>query len=324
MGYRVLLVSACGFLCAFVSVWAVYLWSTRSKRELRERLEKVTDMTLKIKPETAREKNQGLNMVSLLGKTGRLFFRQGMTKRLEDELARADIPLKGEEFMVIWLLAALLPGTLSYFLSDNLFLSLVFYLAGAVLPPRFIGLARQKRLKQLEGQLGDALAIMSNALRAGFSFMQAMEMVGREMPDPLAKEFSRTYREVNLGMAMEEALSKMVKRVGSSDLDLLVTAVLIQRQVGGNLAQILDNISHTLRERLRIRGEIKTLTAQGRMSGLIIGAIPPALVVLMLLINPAYIKPLFQSQIGLLLILAGVCGELVGIMIIKKIISIDF
>jgi tight adherence protein B len=165
---------------------------------------------------------------------------------------------------------------------------------------------------------------MSNALRAGFSFMQAMDMVGREMPDPISKEFSRTYREISLGAITEEALQKMVKRVSSDDLDLLVTAVLIQRQVGGNLAEVLDNISHTIRERIRIKGEIRTLTAQGRISGLIIGIIPPCLIVLLLLINPSYMQPLLYTQLGWMMLAAGACTEFIGILLIKKIISIDY
>ena len=319
---RLLLISLTSFISIFSALLWVYYRVTRHKRNLNQRLQKFTD-TSRQPPEKDEEKEGNLSIKGLLGKAGQFFDKRGMTKKLEDQLIKADIPLRGGEFLIIWMLTALLPGTLIYILSRRITISLLIYLSGIILPPLLVNTAQKKRLKKFDQQISDSLGIMSNALRAGFSFMQTLELVSREMPNPIAKEFARTFREMNLGAPMEEALGNLTKRVASDDLDLVVTAVLIQRQVGGNLAEILDNISFTIRERVRIQGEIKTLTAQGKISGIIIGLIPPFLILILLLINPAYLKPLFQSSIGLALLAAGVASELLGLVIIKKIITID-
>lgn len=321
---NVVLISICGCLTMILGINSLYRLATRKKRNLQKRLEKVADLTLKIKPENEDHFAKGDIRKGFLQKIGKLFFRKGISKKIEEQLAKADIPLRGEEFLLIWMLIGLLPVSVIYLTIHNMAFVIVVYLLGILLPPFMVSRAQQKKIKKFNQQISDSLSIMSNALRAGFSFLQAMEMVSREMPEPISKEFARTFKEINLGTPTEEALHKMVKRVSSDDLELLVTAVLIQRQVGGNLAEILDNISHTIRERIRIKGEIKTLTAQGRISGLIIGLIPPCLILLLLLINPAYMKPLLQTQIGWLMLGSGAFTEFIGILLIKKIITIDF
>lgn len=319
----VILASASGFLFVYLTIYAIYLRATREKRQINERMETVATALTKTLPEGSGEKPQSLSLKTIIGKAGGIFARRGMTKGLEEQLTKADVPLRGEEFLIIWILVALSPGTLLFIVTGKLILALVLYLLGIILPPILLNNARQKRRKKFNQQLGESLSIMANALRAGFSFMQCLEMVSREMPNPLAKEFARTYREMNLGTPIEQALQNLVNRVASDDLDLLVTAVLIQRQVGGNLAEVLDNISNTIRERIRIQGEIKTLTAQGRITGLVIGLLPVALVLLLLIINPDYMKPLLSTKVGWALLATGVINELIGLMIINKIISID-
>jgi energy-coupling factor transporter ATP-binding protein EcfA2 len=175
---------------------------------------------------------------------------------------------------------------------------------------------------RLKAELADSLGIMTNSLRAGYSFLQAMEMVAAEAPYPLGGEYKRTLREIQLGTPTETALNNMSHRVGSDDLELVVTAIITQRKVGGNLAEILDSIAGTIRERVRIQGEIKTLTAQGRISGLIIGLLPVALVAVLFVINPGYIGMLFTEPIGLVLVGGAVIGEIVGVLIVKKIVDI--
>lgn len=182
---------------------------------------------------------------------------------------------------------------------------------------------KNKRKKAIEGQIIDALTLMSSSLKAGYSFLQATEMAAREVPPPLGEEFGRTLHEMSMGRPVDDSLNELAQRTGVEDLDLVVTAVIIQRQVGGNLAEVLDTIAHTIRERIRIRGEIKTLTAQGRISGLIIGALPLAILLFITLINPGYIVPLFQNPIGLLFIGMGVSGQVIGMMLIRKIINIE-
>jgi len=321
---NVFFICICSFLAVVLGINSLYLMSTRNKRNMHRRLEKISASSFKTKIFNEDHHEKGDIKKSFFQKTGKLLFRKGMTKQIEEQLTKADIPLRGEEFLLIWMLVGLLPVSLVYITVHNIGLVFLVYLIGILLIPLMVRIAQQKKLKKFNQQISDTLSIMANALRAGFSFIQSMDMVGREMPVPISKEFARTYREISLGAITEEALQKMVKRVSSDDLDLLVTAVLIQRQVGGNLAEVLDNISHTIRERIRIKGEIKTLTAQGRISGLVIGIIPPCLIVVLLLINPGYMQPLLYTPIGWTLLAVGAFAEIIGILIIKKIITIDY
>ncbi len=248
--------------------------------------------------------------------------RTGWLKKIEQELARADLLLKGEEFVIITLVLAAI-GLLAGFLTGNLGLGLLLAVLGLMGPWTAVRRAQAKRLVKIDSQVGDALTVMANSLRAGFSFLQAMDMVSKEMPPPLAKEFSRSLRETSLGTPLDDALLQLGRRVGSQDLDLVVTAVLIQRQVGGNLAEVMDSIGETIRERIRIKGEIKTLTAQGRISGWIIGLLPVALAAFLLALNPEYIAILVNNPVGRLMVGAGVTAEIMGIFVIRKIVQIE-
>jgi len=160
----------------------------------------------------------------------------------------------------------------------------------------YISSAANKRMNSFNGQLGDTLNLWVNALRSGYSVLQAMESIATEMPVPISREFERVVQEVRLGLGLEEALMNMYHRVPSEDLDLVITAVNIQREVGGNLAEVLDTISFTIRERVRIKGEIKTLTAQGRISGWIISLLPVGLSAILYLMNPDYVSQLWVKE----------------------------
>ena len=194
---------------------------------------------------------------------------------------------------------------------------------GVVLPWLIIGIKTEKRMKLFNRQLGDALILTANSLRTGYSFMQAMDMVAKEMKPPISGEFARTVKEISLGTTTEDALGNMAKRIDSADLDLVITAVLIQRQVGGNLAEVLDNIARTIRERVRIRGEIKTLTAQGRASGLVIGLLPIVMGGIIYLLNPEYIRTLFVVPLGRMLLAGAAVSQVIGILLIRRIVDIE-
>ena len=235
---------------------------------------------------------------------------------------KADIPLRGEEFIMINVLLISGCGLLMLMVTGNFVLGWIGTVFGYILPRVIVKRAKNKRVQKFNAQIGDSLTVMSNSLRAGFSFLQAMEMVAREMPSPISDEYGRTLREMNLGTPTEEALVNLTQRVDSDDLDLVMTAVLIQRQVGGNLSEVLDGISHTIRERIRIKGEIKTLTAQGRISGMIVGALPVVIGLVLSVINPGYIGVLFTDPLGLALLTAGVISQIIGIALIKKTVDI--
>ncbi|MDH7576904.1 MAG: type II secretion system F family protein [Bacillota bacterium] len=259
---------------------------------------------------------------AVLRQGGRFFASLKFAEKVEAKLARADLPLRGEEFLFLNFLLAAGAPLLFWLFTNNLSLAIPVGLVFLLAPWFYLESVQQRRLHAFNNQLSDALVVMTNSLRAGYSFLQAMEMVAREMPPPLADEFSRTLREMQLGTATEAALSNLARRVGSEDLDLIIVALLIQRQIGGNLAEILDNIAETIRERVRIKGEIKTLTAQGRLSGLIIGLLPVVLLVILFLINPVYIGLLFTEPLGLILLGGAALGEIMGVFLLRRIVDI--
>ena len=181
----------------------------------------------------------------------------------------------------------------------------------------------ERRSSSFTNQLGDCLMMVANALRAGFSFLQAMEMISKEMEPPISDEFRHVMRDIGLGATTERALDDMDKRVGSPDFSLVVTAVLIQQQVGGDLAQILDTISETIQDRIRMRREVKTLTTQGRMSGWILVFTPIALALFMTSSNPNYLDPLFNHPIGQMILGATIVMEIIGAIVINRIVDIE-
>jgi tight adherence protein B len=218
--------------------------------------------------------------------------------------------------------------TLALIVSRNPAFALLGALIGFYAPGFYVRRRHAKRLSTFNAQLGDTISLLGNAMRSGYSMLQAMDMVARESPDPTREEFTRVVREVSLGLSPEEALANLVRRIGSDDLDLLVTAINVQREVGGNLAQILDTIGTTIRERVRIQGEIKVLTSQQTLSGYVITMLPIALGVLLYLINPKYMSQLFSTEqmICMPVIAMPICGGimmLLGFLVIKKIVAIE-
>lgn len=246
----------------------------------------------------------------------------GLMKRLDAELSRADILLRAEEFLLAVCGVAFLFGVASYAMTQRLAAGVVGAAIGATLPYILLRRAQVRRLHAFNAQIADALVVMANTLRAGFGFLQAMEVVRREMPPPISKEFGQALAEMNLGIATEEALMNLSRRIKSDDLDLVVTAVVIQRTVGGNLASVLDTIAETIRERVRIKGEIRALTAQGRISGLVIGLLPVGLALLLFFISPGYISFLWSTPTGMMLAGIAVGTEILGALMIKKIVNI--
>lgn len=242
---------------------------------------------------------------------------------LAQELALADIPMRTNEFMLFALFATVTGAVVLYILLGTL-AAVVGAVAGGSVMPVWLSRKKKKRMKLLENQLSDALTVISNALRAGFSFQQALDSVVSSMGDPIAKEFGVALREAKLGLPLEKALQKMSDRLQQDDLSLLISAVLIQKQVGGNLSEILDNIGDTIRERLKIRGQIKTLTAQGRMSGIIIGLLPVFILAFLMMINPSYVQLFFTTAIGKAMIGAAVVLEIVGFVVVRKVVNIKF
>ena len=246
---------------------------------------------------------------------------------LAAELERADLKVRPSEWRVILVgagIAVFLIGLIRFGIEP---LGLALSAAAGVVVSYFGGrfylrFRVRRRLRKFEDQLGDVIIMLSNALKAGYSFSQAMVAISEQAKHPSGTEFARTSREMQLGMPVDEALTRLVQRNASEDLDLLMTAVQIQRVVGGNLAEILETIAETIRERVRIKGEIRTLTAQARVSGWIISLLPIGLAAVLTVIAPDYFTPMFKQGLGIGMLVAGLISMGMGIMIIRKIVDI--
>ena len=261
--------------------------------------------------------------------SGRDFFTTIRTR-----ISRADIKLRVTEYMMLVVLVGVATAVAAYYLfSDSVIMGVVGFVVGTRILPTYTNMAASRRINTFNNQLGDTLNLWVNALKSGYSVLQAMETIATELPPPVSKEFERVVQEVRLGLSMEQALDNMLRRVPSEDLDLVITAVNIQREVGGNLAEVLDNISFTIRERVRIKGEIRTLTAQGRISGIIISLLPIALSLILYLINDQYVSELWVMERPFIIEGVFPCGWLVigigllmiglGALAIRKIVDIE-
>lgn len=252
-----------------------------------------------------------------------LLSRSSHTGKLAEDLQKADLKLKSSEWVllvvgigvVVGLLLALRYGSPIFFLPCPF---VVWLLSGF-----FLKFRQRRRMRKFNAQLGDTILLLSNALKAGHSFAQALSSVSKNAAPPIADEFARATREIALGISVDDALMHMVERNKSEDFDLLVTAVQIQRVVGGNLAEILDTIAFTIRERIRIQGEIRTITAQARASGWIITILPFALAGILALISPGYFGPFLGDPLGHILMGMGVLSIAVGGAAIQKIVRIE-
>lgn len=247
---------------------------------------------------------------------------RAVSERYRPILQKAGIPLKGEEMAGMVAAATLLGGLLGAALM-KIPGAVIFALAGYLTPGLVLGSHLRKRTRLAEEQLTEFLGLASNALRAGHSFQQALDLAGKEMPDPMGFELRRSLREISLGLSVEDSLQRLNERLPSADLDLIITAVLIQRQVGGDLAAIFDGISATIRGRQKLKGQVRSLTAQGRMSGWVISLLPVGLLVIITLINPEHTSLLWRSTMGLVMLGAGVVSQFIGIMVIKKVVNVD-
>ncbi|MCB0006423.1 MAG: type II secretion system F family protein [Anaerolineales bacterium] len=255
------------------------------------------------------------------------------TDRIRDRILKADLKLRVSEYIVLQFVVMGVGGLVLWALVGSPWLIPVGVIIGAFIPRMVTNFLATRKLNNFDGQLSDTLNLWVNSLRSGYSVLQGMESIATEMPPPISREFERVVQEVRLGLSLDQALGNMLRRVPSEDLDLVVTAVNIQREVGGNLAEILDVISFTIRERVRIKREIRTLTAQVRGSAYIVTALPVALGFILYLINPSYVEELWAMEAPFIWPNVFPCGWLVlgiavlmmigGSMAIRKIVQIE-
>jgi len=258
---------------------------------------------------------------------------------LTRSLARADIKMKVGEFILLTIILTVLGGVVGWFLSGGLNTGaggssvlgtlpgvLIGAVVGYFLPTLYMRRQQGRRLIRFDNQLADMLSLMVNGLRAGYSTMQALEAISRELPAPISDEFRRVVQEMQLGIAMDIALENLTRRIPSKDLDLVVTAINVQREVGGNLAEIMDTISHTIRERVRVKGEIRVLTSQVMMSGRILAIMPVGVIIGMYFLNRGYMMRFFNPETrmyGIPALIGGAIMIVIGYVAMQKIANIE-
>jgi tight adherence protein B len=275
---------------------------------------------------TAAEKSAQSTAISgsiLTDSLNRALARGGVGANLATQLARANLKFTVGEFLALTVILVIVLGAAAYILRRDFVITVIACLAGFFGPWIYVTLMRGRRLRAFNDQLSDTINLMVNGIRAGYSVMQAMEAVSEEMGPPISEEFGRVVKEVQLGLTLEQSLDNMLRRITSDDLDMMITAIKVQREVGGNLAEVLDAISYTIRERIRIKGEIRALTSYGRGAGNLLTAIPIILSGVIYLISPEFMSQLFSDPCGWIMIGTSIAGIVVGYLVIRKIVDIE-
>lgn len=264
-----------------------------------------------------------IRLYDFIKKISRPLVERNFAQFLEKNLNRAGIPLYGGEYIVINLIFMAAVGVLIWLLTMKILYTAISLVAVPFVLWVVILTLKDRRLESFTEQLSDCLITISNALRAGYSFPQTIEIISKEMEPPIGEEFSRMNHDVVMGVPLEEALENANTRIGSSDFELVVTAVLIQREVGGNLAQVLDNISYTIAERIRMRREILALTAQGRLSAIVLILLPFFAGAAMYIVNTESFVQMLEDPMGQKAMVGALVMEVIGYIIIRRIVNIE-
>lgn len=235
---------------------------------------------------------------------------------------QANLPVTGQEYMMLVGGSAVFFFVLLAIATLQLSEPLLFAVGWVVFASLYVQFKAKRRMKQFTNQLGDAIAMMSNAIKSGFTFQQAMDIVAKEIKGPISEEFVRALNEIQLGVTLEEALEGICRRVKDDDFEMVAMSVVIQRQVGGNLSQILDTVGETIRDRIKLKGEIKALTAEGVISGWAIALLPVVVAAICLAMNEEYFKPLRESGLGDILLIGCIVSEIIGGLVIRWILNV--
>ena len=312
------------FLCLVFLLLLLHIKS-RERKDFLNRMEYFSGNAVQLRQQQLRGKTSQMvrgQFRSIVRKAALKLQAVQKENRIDFKMQQADWPMLGSEFEIMLALFGLICGLIALAATLSPWIGLVAGFSAIMAGLLFLSLYIKRRQKAFTNQLGDMLTMVANALRAGFGFMQAFELIAREMDAPIGREVQKVVNEVNVGATLETALENMQRRVQSSDFKLVITAVLIQKQVGGNLAQILDTISDTINERIRMRREVLALTAQGRLSGVVLALLPVGLAIILSVINPNYLQPLWQEQMGKMAVGGAVALEVIGYLVIKRIVNI--
>ena len=306
----------------------VFLMSLTSYLRIRQNLDLIHRMrrhNLKqtTKGKEADKEDLKTRAYKFIQKLAKPLVERKLAQSLSWKMRQAGLPLLGGEYIIITIIASLAVALIVWLITLNV----SFAVAGGAVVPLILWIIVlrliKRRLNSFTEQLGDCLITIANALRAGYSFQQTVEVIAKEMEPPIGEEFSKINHDIFMGMPLEEALESANKRIGSSDFELVVTAILIQHEVGGNLAQILDNISYTIMERIRMKREVLALTAQGRLSAMVLLVLPFAVGVICFFMNHDNFVMIFEEPMGRMAMAGALILEIIGYFVIQRIVDID-
>jgi len=309
------------FITVLYAVYSIYLIFFEHRYSVKERLSQTrqADVTASIEEVQAEKRNK---LSRWLNKFNKDMEKSKYYLNVQSKLLQAYIKMKPLEFLKISVAAGLITGVLLHLITGNLLFLFIGFLLGYKVPGVILEIVRKKRVRKLNSQLPQALGLLANGLRAGYSFPQAMAVITKEMEAPIADEFGKVLRENAYGKPMEAALVDFSKRTDDEDLDMFITTLLIQMNVGGDLAEILDTISETIRERVKLRGEIRTLTAQNRMSAWVVGIMPFAIAFLTYKASPDQAFAFITNPIGMMMAIAAAVLMVIGVFALIKIVNI--
>lgn len=318
---------AIGLVTASAFLLGVMLFGTAARKRKQhlvdERMAAVGNRGKRVSASQTERGSGGWIPDSVTGFGRRFADARGFSSRLDAELEAAGVSLRAGEFVIVTVAAAFGGLLVGYAILKSPWLALGVGVFAALVPTMMLRIALKRRAEKLREQLPDVLTIMASSLRAGHSFLQALDTVAKEIAQPAATEFQRVVAEVRLGRSAEDALEALAERVGSADFKWAVLAVNIQREVGGNLAEILDNVSDTLRERAQMRRQVRVLTSEGRLSAWVLALMPFGIALYMFGTNREYIMLLFTTKIGIVMLSGAALLLLAGILWMRKIVDID-
>jgi tight adherence protein B len=289
-------------------------------RVLRDRLSTVQPVTEQATPDAALLRDEVLSRIPAFDTFLR---RSERVSLLQKMLEQGSLDVRAGNFLMLCAVSALVFAVVAFLAGGNLVFGWVGAVLGFFVPYAYASHMRTRRFQKFEEKFPEAIDTLARAVRAGHAFTTALEMIANEVSEPVAGEFRQLYEEQKFGLPVRDALINLSERVPLVDVKFFVTAVMLQRETGGNLAEILDNLSYVIRERFKILRQVRVHTAQGRLTMVLLMALPPTIVLIMQLLNPGFIRPLFVDPIGHALIVGGITLQTLGYFFIRKIIRIQ-
>jgi tight adherence protein B len=309
-----------------VALAAFFIFSVFDQRSARARLLKERLADERKAPERTPEEELALmrdEQLSEIPALDNLLRRSARVSDIQKMLVQGGLTMRAGNFLGLCAVSGVVITIVAYSLSHRVEIAWVALLVGFVLPYSYASMKRSKRFNKFDELFPEAIDTLARAVRAGHAFTTALEMITNEVAEPIAGEFRQLYEEQKFGMPVRDALMNLTERVPSVDVKFFVTAVMLQRETGGNLAEILDNLSYVIRERFKIQRQVRVYTAQGRLTMALLMGMPPIIVVVMMALNKEFIRPLFSDPIGHTLLVGGITLQTVGYFVIRKIIRIQ-